>query len=212
MTGPGGMAGAGRVGPNAVIQLAGALADRLDRRTRDAVFTRAGLGALLARPPEAMVDERAVAGLFAALRAELPEGEAGAVLDEAGRRTADYIIAHRIPAPAQRLMAALPAFLGGRLLLGAIGRHAWTFAGSGAVRCGYGRPLTLAIAPNPLASPGCAWHAAVLERLFRRLVDAGSAVAHGPCCARGDNVCAFEILIRPQAALARGVALKRPRP
>ena len=75
----------------------------------------------------------------------------------------------------QRLIRALPAPLGARLLSAAIAKHAWTFAGSGAFTIVAHRPLTFEIAANPLApgaaaSPCCHWHAAVFERLFSTLV------------------------------------------
>jgi hypothetical protein len=56
---------------------------------------------------------------------------AAEVARSAGRRTADYLLAHRIPKPVQALLKALPARLAARVLLSAIARHAWTFAGSG---------------------------------------------------------------------------------
>ena len=53
------------------------------------------------------------------------------IAEEAGARTADYIIANRIPAPVVRLLRLLPAFIAAPVLMAAIRKHAWTFAGAG---------------------------------------------------------------------------------
>lgn len=112
----------------------------------------------------------------------------------AGRGTADYILANRIPAPAQRLIRALPRRLGAQLLAAAIARHAWTFAGSGRFSIEEIRPLTLSIAANPLAlAPGCDWHVAVFERLFAALVRPGAKVRETSCCGAGDPACRFTV-------------------
>ncbi|MBE0454604.1 MAG: bacteriochlorophyll 4-vinyl reductase [Roseovarius sp.] len=118
------------------------------------------------------------------------QAEARAVARDAGARTGDYIMRHRIPVPAQLVLRALPARLAAPLLLRAMATHAWTFAGSGEVSIA---PARLTIRANPLAVPGCAWHCAVFEALFRRLVSARSTVREVSCCARGASACAFVI-------------------
>ena len=71
--------------------------------------------------------------------------------EEAGARTADYIIANRTPRPAVLVCCAnLPARLAAPLLMMAITKHAWTFIGAGVVRgilAGGGSPL---IAATPM--------------------------------------------------------------
>lgn len=187
---------ASRVGPNAVIQLAETLRVRLGERTARRVFADAGLGHWLDELPASMVDERDAAALFATLFAELPTNAARSVAAEAGARTADYILAHRIPRFAQLVLKALPAGLAAPLLLGAIRRHAWTFAGSGGVEARAGSPSVIEIADNPLAMPGCVWHAAVFRRLFHVLVTRSPRVDHPLCCHDGAAVCRFEIAIK----------------
>ncbi len=120
----------GVIGPNAVIQLGEALRAMLGEQRAAGLYAQAGCAAWFATPPDAMVDERRTAALHQALRRDLPE-EAPRILAEAGRRTGDYILAHRIPKPAQWLLRHVPAGLAGPLLLDAITRHAWTFAGTG---------------------------------------------------------------------------------
>lgn len=188
-----------RIGPNAITRVAEALGP-----ARAApVFHRAGLGAYLASPPQAMVDEGEVIALHAALRATLGEAEAQRVAAEAGRRTAAYLLAHRIPALAQRVLKVLPAGLAARALLKAIGSHAWTFAGSGQfsarVQADRTRPVVLTITHNPLcrgvrrAGPGCDYYRAVFEVLFRTLVHAQATVQETACEACGDPACVFEV-------------------
>lgn len=146
------------------------------------------------------MDEGPAARLHAAVRHDLP-AEAPAILAQAGRRTADYILAHRIPRPAQAVLRALPPALAAPVLTRAIAKHAWTFAGSGLFRVA-GR-LTFEIADNPLIrgerapAPLCVWHAAVFERLFRTLVDDRLRAHETACCACGDPACRFELTRGP---------------
>lgn len=183
-----------RIGPNAVVQLGEALAAHGAGRLAREIYLAAGRPDWLDHPPEAMVPEAEVAALHAALHRVLPEDEARAYAREAGMRTGDYILAHRIPKPARLTLRLLPSGLAARLLLEAIAAHAWTFAGSGRFAYAAGPRLTVSIAANPLATaPGCDWHAAVFRRLFQSLVHASAEVREIACCARGAPACVFAI-------------------
>jgi divinyl protochlorophyllide a 8-vinyl-reductase len=104
-------------------------------------------------------------------------------------------MANRIPAFARGLLRVLPPRAAARLLLTAIQRHAWTFAGSGRCRVNKeGKTAVLDIEHNPLATPGCAWHAGVLETLFQRLVSQETTLRHTACEARNGDRCRFEML------------------
>jgi divinyl protochlorophyllide a 8-vinyl-reductase len=184
-----------RVGPNAVLQLAAALRARHGEGMAARVFADAGLRIRLEDPPAAPVAEADVAALHRALARDLPPEAAAAVAEDAGRRTADYLLAHRIPAPARAALRVLPAPLAARLLLRAVLRHAWTFAGSGRVTVEARPVLAVEIADNPLAAGPCHWHAAVFTRLFRALVAPGAVVRETACCADGAPACRFEILL-----------------
>lgn len=187
------------IGPNAVTQLVPALMRQGFDGMVPRVFAGAGVAGWLAEPPSAMVDERQVAGLHRALRAGLPPEQAALVLAEAGRLTADYLLAARIPGLAQAILKRLPASLSASLLVGAIKAHAWTFAGSGRFSAHSGTPLLLEIRNNPLcagehaAAPVCSWHAAVFRRLFEVLVSPDVRVDEIDCEARGDGACRFLI-------------------
>jgi len=187
---------AGRIGPNAVLQLVPVLDRAGGRDLRARLIRVAGLSEV----PDgtAMLDEMAVARLHQAMRTELPAIAPG-LARAAGRRTGDYIRINRIPRGAQALLHLLPARLAAPLLARAIAAHAWTFAGSGRFRIAANRPLTFEIDDNPLVRgersdcPLCDWHAAVFERLFTRLVDPRLRCREVACCAMGAPACRFEI-------------------
>lgn len=189
-----------RIGPNAITRVAEALRLLGDEAAVRRVFGRAALAAYVDAPPQAMVDEAEVVALHAALRAELGAGTARQVAADAGRRTADYLLAHRIPALAQRVLRALPAGLAARLLLRAIGAHAWTIAGSGQFSArNVSGGVQLTIRHNPLcrglrsAEPACDFYTAVFQRLFTVLVHPAAWVTESACEARGDPACVFDI-------------------
>lgn len=198
-------AAAGLIGPNAILQLMSVLDRHEGRAMRDLLFEAAGIGP---PPPDAgMWPEHEAAALHRMLRQALPD-RADGLLRLAGEATADYILAHRIPRLAQGAIRALPGPLGARVLAAAIDRHAWTFAGSGRFRIASRRQLVFELAGNPLIRgevaphPLCHWHAAVFERLFRRLVWPRAVVEELACAAAGAPACRFEI--RPRAAVSRG--------
>lgn len=188
-----------RVGPNAITRVGEALDALYGRATTHAVFADAGLTGYLDAWPDAMVDEREVAGLNRALHAHLPEAGFRRVARDAGRRTGDYLLAHRIPKPVQALLRPAPAWLASRVLLQAIARNAWTFAGSGAFDAAAGRPCVVTIQDCPLcreirADHGvCDTYTGTFERLFRALVHANAAAAETACQATGAPACRFEI-------------------
>ncbi len=203
MTGPAsrhaGHGQASRIGPNAIIQMAAALDETLDRAATRDVFAAAGLAGYLDAPPDRMVDEREVSALHAAVVSSLGAELARAVSRSAGLRTGDYLLANRIPGPAQLLLRVLPARLASRLLLAAIGRNAWTFAGSGTFRAASGALARISIAGCPICReltadwPACAYFSATFERLFRVLVHPGAEVRETACEARGEAACVFEV-------------------
>ena len=181
------------VGPNAILQTVAALEARGGEALVERVLAHAGCARYLEAPPAEMIPEAEAAAVLRALPACLSPIEAAAVARDAGARTADYIMRHRIPKPAQLVLRALPARLASPLLLRAMAAHAWTFAGSGQVRVEPRRAARILVHANPLAVPGCDWHCAVFETLFRRLVSARSTVREVSCCARGAAECGFVI-------------------
>lgn len=188
-------AGPGLIGPNTVLQTEAALIAAGGVELARRAFDRAGLASMLAHRPETMIDERLAQALFEALFAELPEAEARTVAAAAGRLTGAYILVHRIPKPAQAILKLLPARMAAPMLLKSIARHAWTFAGSGVCTVDAGPPARLTITGNPIAIPGCVWHAGVLEVLFRALASPRAQVSHTRCEHAGAKDCTFEITV-----------------
>ena len=192
--------GTAEIGPNAVTQLIAALAETASNRQTLSLFARAEVSDWLGAPPERMVDERRVARLHQTVRATLAPDQAVALLQRAGRLTADYLVRARIPRLAQVLLKMLPRAWAARLLVKAIAAHAWTFAGSGQFSAWVGGgTVTIEIADNPLCAgesatlPVCVWHAAVLQRLFSVLVWRHARVTETDCAAQQGKVCRFEV-------------------
>lgn len=188
-----------RIGPNAITRVAEAMRPRVGAAVTARVFGRAGLLAYLAEPPEQMVDEAEVTRLHRELRETIGHDMARTIAREAGMRTGDYLLAHRIPKPVQTLLLWLPAPLAARVLLSAIRRHAWTFAGSGVFTARAGQPVVLTLTDNPLCrgavltEPACDYYAATFERLFCVLVHPNARALEVTCEAMGAKACVFEI-------------------
>jgi divinyl protochlorophyllide a 8-vinyl-reductase len=208
--------GSGRIGPNAVTQLIVALQNGGEGAMSWDIFSEAGSAQWLDSPPTEMVDETRVAKVHAKVRELLPEAQANAILREAGRTTAEYILANRIPGLAQRFLKILPPALAARALTRAIGAHAWTFAGTGRFRGAVGREAIFEIWDNPLCrdrelTPGlCVWHTAVFERLFRELVSARTVAEETQCLTQGAACCRFVLAWRPDHSGARATTNVAP--
>ncbi|MEM1285053.1 MAG: bacteriochlorophyll 4-vinyl reductase [Pseudomonadota bacterium] len=172
-----------RIGPNAIIQVLDALSDQTDEATRHAIIAEAGMSPYLSETPTDMVDERQVVRLHQSVRAHLPESRGLEVLRQAGDQTARYILANRIPAPAKAVLRALPARLAAPALLAAIGKHAWTFVGSGRFSYLSGRPTHITLTDCPACQEVYGSHEpstyfeATFASLFRALVHPGAHIA-----------------------------------
>jgi divinyl protochlorophyllide a 8-vinyl-reductase len=188
-----------RIGPNAIVRVVEALSVLEDDAASDTILAGPPFDGYRRHGPDAMVPEAHVTALQAALYEHLPAARARAVNLEAGRLTGDYLLGHRIPRAAQALLKRLPKGYAGRLLLRAIGRHTWTFAGSGSVALEPGPPVTITIRQCPLcrqltrAEPVCDFYAATFERLYRTLVAPNAQARERACQAQGHEACVFEI-------------------
>lgn len=191
-------ASSARIGPNAIIQLGIAVEARLGEAARRDVFRRAGLTHYLVAPPEAMVNEEEVIALHRALRASVTTEVFHALSWEAGLLTGDYILANRIPHLAQTVLRHLPKRLATKVLTATIGKHSWTFAGSGLFRTVSSTPLILEISKSPLCrgqhstEAMCDYYAGTFTRLYRSLVDPGICIVETACGAVDGGPCRFE--------------------
>lgn len=187
------------IGPNAIIQVAKVLAERLGNPRAEALVqesTGYSLGAL----PEHMVPETEALALTTHVMRQLGEGPATSVLHEAGLRTGDYLLANRIPRVAQWVIGVLPKRAGLGILLKSMMAHAWTFAGSGTFsvrRIGAEVELSFHSCAmcRELASDGpvCDFYAGTFERLVTTLVSRTAIVREVECHAQGGHCCRFVI-------------------
>ena len=185
------------IGPNAILQLWPVLNVQLGAERARALLDQAGLHTL--PDGHAMIPETDAASLHRAVRHSAPD-EASIILREAGIRTADYILAHRIPKPAQILLKILPTPIAAWLLSRAITQHAWTFVGSGQFR--RVTSWQFEIEHNPLIAGEqaetclCGWHAAVFERLYCALISPHARCEETICGAQThEDVCCFVLII-----------------
>jgi divinyl protochlorophyllide a 8-vinyl-reductase len=188
-----------RIGPNAITQMTCALEQLLGAQPARALLRGQGFGAYLDSPPQGMVGELEVISLHTAVRDSLPGRDFHRVAGAAGRSTADYLLAHRIPAWLQPVLRACPARLSSRLLLGAIARHAWTFAGSGRFRAIPGTPVQITIEGCAMCcgahagQPMCDYYAETFGRLFAALVHPEARARETHCIAAGSSSCRFVV-------------------
>ncbi len=188
-----------KIGPNAVTRVAEALQEMLGTRICRDVFAAAGLERHLETAPTQMVDESDAARLHRALVEVLGFGPAVMVAQRAGALTGDYLLAHRIPKPAQRLLRLLPRRLAAALLLRAIAKHSWTFAGSGAFSYGFDPALCLRLRGAPICrlvrsdEAACGYYAATFQRVFSAMLGESVRVIETQCEAQGAPECVFNV-------------------
>ena len=201
------------IGPNAIIRVAETLRDALGEETTRLIFAHAHLEPHLVSPPTGMVPEEDVGALQTALFDGLEEGEARKIAFEAGLRTGDYLLANRIPKPAQAVLKVLPPSLASRILLGTIKKHSGPSPGRELLASRTGIRSIVSIKSCPLCRgrhgdhPQCDYYAGTFQRLFQVLVSRNAFVREISCEATGGKSCAFEIAwtkpSRSVAALTR---------
>lgn len=187
------------IGPNAITRMAEALGTLMGDSLRRDIFASARLSHYLAAPPTRMIPESEVVRLHRAVIDTLGETRAAVVSREAGRLTGDYLLANRIPPMAQRVLRLLPVALAARLLVAAIARHAWTFAGAGEFTYEFSPDLNLRLKGSPICKdlstqePACAYFAATFERVFGAMLGPTLRVTEKQCEATGASACVFEV-------------------
>ena len=194
------------IGPNAIIQVVEAIRPKPGIARLEEVMQKAQLAHYISAAPSSMVPEEEVVRLHRAVVSLIPAPEGEALMREAGHNTAVYLLANRIPAPAQAVLKLLPAPLAARALLMAIARHAWTFAGSSRFTHQAGYPVHIRLEGSPLfATPACrslaaAYFEATFETLFRTLVSPRTRAVSRPQAAdekgagRHEAACAFDLV------------------
>ncbi len=184
-----------RIGPNSVHQTRAALEALEGPATATSFCDAAGIPHPL---PDGMIPELWFIRLVHEVRERMPRERAEAVLNWSGRGTAEYVAEHRIPKAARLLFRYLPTRLGLPLLLEAIRRHAWTFAGDGEVRIVGPYPYVIEVRGCPTCRTSTmrtlsgGYYAAAFEGLLA-LVNPKIRVLEQDCVARGALSCRFTI-------------------
>ncbi|HEX2910096.1 MAG TPA: bacteriochlorophyll 4-vinyl reductase [Chloroflexia bacterium] len=187
------------IGPNSLIQTVRSLQEVYGSAQTRSLLEQGNFGYLLQAMPSEMVDQQKFISLVKFLFDRLGEKEASTIMGLSGEYTADYILANRIPRPVQALLKVLPRRLSLRMLLSAVRKNAWTFAGSGI--------YSFVIRPRPVITldgcitglalrsdhPLCTYYAAAFEGLLEALVDPKATVRETDCLAAGAGHCVFEI-------------------
>ncbi|MEM7752501.1 MAG: bacteriochlorophyll 4-vinyl reductase [Pseudomonadota bacterium] len=185
----------GLIGPNAILQYLPILDQTFGEAARQALLQKANVTHI----PDgtSMIPEGDAVRLQQQIRLRAPK-LAPELAAQAGTRTADYILAHRIPKLVQIVLKGLPPRISAQFLSRAIAGHAWTFVGSGVFRVR--SPWVFEISNNPMvegelsAVPLCHWHAAVFEGLYQALIDPCLQCVETQCCAQpGVDSCRFEL-------------------
>lgn len=181
--------GQAKIGPNSLTQTVRALRESYDEAQVAAILRPCGLEYLLHQTVTEMVDEESFAALVTVLADQLGPEQAQRVLHRSGQLTAGYLLQHRIPRPFQWLLKPLPHRLALKLLLAAISRHAWTFAGSGSFRYEVGQTpqLTVTTHIHP-AEAVCGFYGGTFAHLIRVLID-GRAQMETTASWQGGQAC-----------------------
>lgn len=188
----------GVIGPNSVLQLVVVLRERLGDEAAERILARA-TGRTFEQLPTAMIDEREPNRFVRELIGSVGVDQAERHMREAGKRTGDYLLANRIPRIAQWIIRLMPRAIGRRMLVGAMARHSWTFAGSGQFTVVDGAAPQLIIAGCPMCrgfhahAPMCGYYAATFERLLQVVVDPRMHVEEIECEAMGGHACRFTL-------------------
>jgi len=121
------------------------------------------------------------------------------VAHEAGTGTGDYLLLHRMPRAAQRLLRLMSRPIASRLIVAAILGHSWTLEGSGCLRATVGPPPVFILERCPLcrsvqsADPRWTYYAATVARLFQELVEPTATAIDTDCAAVSGGSCRFEL-------------------
>ncbi len=184
------------VAPQVVLEVLSESELRLGRQALGPLQAKAGLSRLPG--PSEPLPETTAAALHHVLRSAFPD-EAPGILAAAGRATADDLIAKQLSPRAQTMLSNGPWTIAAWLLGRWAKQNSWTFAGSAAFTPT--AALEFEILGNPLirnetaTAPLCAFHTAMFERLFQRLVDPGLVCRELACQANGAHACHFAVAL-----------------
>ncbi len=191
--------GSGKIGPNSIIQTFQALQEFYGQKKTREILEQGGQGHILSYLPSEMIDEQEFIALAKMLFSQLGVDEAIPLMRRSGNLTGKYVLANRIPKPVQRLIKLFPRPIRLKILLTAIGKSSWTFAGSGTYSF-ITRPRPLITINNSIIrqavqadKPVCSYYRGAFETLIWALVSPKAVVEEVECLAGGDSRCRFVI-------------------
>jgi divinyl protochlorophyllide a 8-vinyl-reductase len=166
-----------KIGPNSIIQTVTALETLYGRSEAEAILKRAGQGHWIGNLPSEMTEESKFHTLAGALLKEVGEQKTAAILEDSGRRTAAYLLKVRIPGFFQNILRPLPPGLAFRLLLFAISKNAWTFAGSGEFSYTSGKKPEIKVKVTCPSQPVVGnFYLGTFETLLEKLVNQNTSI------------------------------------
>lgn len=187
------------IGPNSIIQTLAALRERFGEERMRELLSGCASTRWIDEPPDATIDETAFREMVDALNRRLGMDELHDTMLRSGRRTAEYVLAHRLPPAVGWLVKFLRKGPGPMLLLQAIALNARTFGESGSYRFGT-RPVLHVEVANPvlcstpaLAAAVCRYYRGAFERLFEVLIDPSTILVQERCQADGAPACVYRI-------------------
>ena len=190
----------GWVGANPILELVAVVQQRFGNAK--AAVLMADTQWRVYRMPTEMVPEQHVRAVVHAAYEQLGAARAVDALDAAGIERAHAMLAHDIPQLTQWMIRKLPTRLAMRVLLLAIKRSSWTFAGSAR--------FDVAVADHAAVvdfhdcemnrgmhakQTGCPFYRATFRELLRTLVSPTATVDETECCAAGDTRCRFVLRV-----------------
>lgn len=181
-----------RIGSDAVLQTLDALSEVGGVHLVQRIVDVAGLRYVVDQTLPDMVPQSVFSALVQSIEDMLPRSQVDLVAVKSGRKTGAILLEQYIPDMAQKLLRTLPKRVAGPLLLHALEKHAWTFAGSASVHHIDGPPLKLVIGSNPMANWGCLWQCALLETVFRHVISPDARIWQMACCASDSTKCCVD--------------------
>jgi divinyl protochlorophyllide a 8-vinyl-reductase len=192
----------GKIGPNSLIQTVQSLKDFYGEEKARRILQEGGQGHLLTYQPHEMIDEGQFITLARMLYRDLGLTEALTVLRRSGNLTGEYVLKNRLPRPVQFIIKLLPQKLALKMMLTAIGKNSWTFAGSGTYTFTTGSKPQIFIQNTILRHaveadrPACSYYRGAFETLLKTLVSKRLEVEEVECGAAGADRCVFNLTLQ----------------
>lgn len=185
-----------KIGPNSIIQTVAALEESFGKTETEAILQRIGQGHWIGNLPKEMTEESKFHSLVTAIEKEIGERKTSSILEEAGRRTAAYLLRVRIPSFFQKILKPLPPWLAFKLFLFAISKNAWTFAGSGEFSYTTGKAPEIKVkVTHPSKSVVGNFYLGTFEALLEELVNPNTRIKATIKQQKNSILCTYRCMI-----------------